>query len=501
MSKFSDDDKHKESIDEKRLRLIVDAAPNGMLMIDRSGTIVLVNAQIERLFQYRRDELLGRPIELLVPVAFREKHPDYRDNFFSEPKTRAMGVGRDLFGLRKDGTQIPVEIGLNPLVSEGETFVLASVVDISERKRSEERLRLVVEAAPSGMIMVAESGKIVLVNSQVERLFDYSREELVGQSIERLVPSGLRDKHPELRAGFFADPKARAMGVGRDLYGERKDGTRVPVEIGLNPLMTEGERFVLASIVDITERKHAEEVLQEKLLELQRSNEDLQQFAYVCSHDLQEPLRVISNYTQLLAKRYTGRVLDESANEFIEFTVDATKRMQELINDLLLYSRVQTRGQEFADTDCSLVAELAIANLKISIEESGAKLHCDQLPTVKGDSSQLLQLFQNLISNAIKFRSEKPPEIYISAEDSGTAWTLTVRDNGQGFDKKYERRIFIIFQRLHTKEMYPGSGIGLAVCKKIVERHGGRIWVDSEPGKGASFHFTLPKTKIRGERT
>ncbi len=223
-------------------------------MIDRSGTIVLVNTQIERLFQYQREELLGKAIELLVPSAFREKHPDYRDSFFSEPKTRAMGVGRDLFGLRKDGMQIPVEIGLNPLVSEGETFVLASVVDISERKRSEERLRLVVEAAPSGMIMVDESGHIVLVNSQVERLFDYSRDELIGQSIDRLVPSGVRDKHPEHRAAFFADPKARAMGVGRDLYGERRDGTRVPVEIGLNPLMTEGERFVLASIVDITNK-------------------------------------------------------------------------------------------------------------------------------------------------------------------------------------------------------------------------------------------------------
>lgn len=364
----------------------------------------------------------------------------------------------------------------------------------------EKRLSLIVDAAPNGMLMIDRSGTIVLVNTQIERLFQYPREELLGKAIELLVPAAFREKHPANRDSFFDEPKTRAMGVGRDLFGLRKDGMQIPVEIGLNPLVSEGETFVLASVVDISERKHAEELLQEKLLELQRSNEDLQQFAYVCSHDLQEPLRVISNYTQLLAKRYTGRVLDESAHEFIEFTVDATKRMQELINDLLLYSRVQTKGQEFADTDCSLIAELAIANLKIAITESGAKLHCDPLPTVKGDSSQLLQLFQNLISNAIKFRSEKPPEIYISAEDTGSAWQLTVRDNGLGFDKKYERRIFIIFQRLHTKEMYPGSGIGLAVCKKIVERHGGRIWVDSEPNKGSSFHFTLPKTKSQGQR-
>lgn len=499
MANIPNNDNRSLSLDEQRLRLIIDAAPNGMLMINRDGEIVLVNSQIERLFQYNRDELLGQSIEILVPEASRGKHPGYRADFFHDPKTRSMGIGRDLFGLRKDGKQIPVEIGLNPLSSEGETFIVASVVDITERRRAEERLRLVVEAAPSGMIMVDESGKIALVNSQVERLFGYTREQLIGQSIDLLVPASARAKHPEHRSSFFADPRARAMGAGRDLYGQRQDGTQIPVEIGLNPLITEGERFVLASIVDITERKRAEALLQEKLLELERSNEDLQQFAYVCSHDLQEPLRVISNYTQLLAKRYAG-ALDENANEFIEFTVDATKRMQELINDLLLYSRVQTKGQDFQETDCSLVVEKAVANLEIAIRESSAQVSCGPLPTIKGDHSQLLQLFQNLISNAIKFRSEEPPEITICAEDTGTSWTITVRDNGQGFDMKYASRIFIIFQRLHNKEMYPGSGIGLAVCKKIVERHGGRIWVESEPDKGASFHFTLPKS-MHGENT
>ncbi|MDZ4833328.1 MAG: PAS domain S-box protein [Candidatus Melainabacteria bacterium] len=486
-------DKHALALDEVRLRQIIDAAPNGMLMVDRHGVIVLANTQVERLFQYDRSELLGTSIEELVPHAAREKHPAYRDHFFREPQARSMGAGRDLFGLRKDGSQVPVEIGLNPLVSGGETFVLASVVDITERRRSEERIRLVVEAAPSGMIMVDENGSIVLVNSQIERLFGYDREELLGQSIDMLVPASVRTKHPQERASFFADPRSRAMGIGRDLFGQCKDGTQIPVEIGLNPLMTEGERFVLASIVNITERKRSEALLQEKLLELERSNEDLQQFAYVCSHDLQEPLRVISNYNQLLASRYNGRVLDEAAGEFIEFTVDATKRMQELINDLLMYSRVQTKAQDFASVDCSTIVDMAIANLKLAIGESNATVICEPLPTVKGDSTQLLQLFQNLISNAIKFRSKKPPEVHISAESIGNSWNISVRDNGQGFDMKYANRIFIIFQRLHNKEMYPGSGIGLAVCKKIVERHGGRIWVESAPQRGTLFQFTLPK--------
>lgn len=486
------------SLGEEQLRLVIDAAPSGMIMVNHAGQIVLVNTQIEQLFGYKRTELIGRSIEVLVPLNARDKHPDYRSKYFADPKTRAMGVGRDLYGLRKDGTEIPVEIGLNPLMTGGSRFVLASVVDITERKRAEERLRTTIEAAPSGMIMVDHEGKIVLVNTQVERLFGYSREELLGQSIEILVPTNVREKHPEHRDSFFKDPHARAMGMGRDLYGLRKDGSEIPVEIGLNPLRAEGENYVLASIVDITERKRAEELLQEKLLELQRSNEELQQFAYVCSHDLQEPLRVISNYTQLLARRYKGKALDEDAHEFIDFTLDATKRMHQLINDLLLYSRVETRGKGFVDVDMNEILQIAESNLSLVIQETQAEITADKLPVLKGDNSQLIQLFQNLIGNALKFRSADAPKVSISSISQGDQWQFEVADNGIGFDMKYVDRIFVIFQRLHLREAYEGSGIGLAVCKKIVERHGGRLWAESVPGRGASFIFTIPKhaTKV-----
>ncbi|HIA54631.1 MAG TPA: PAS domain-containing sensor histidine kinase [Candidatus Melainabacteria bacterium] len=486
------------SLGEAQLRLVIDAAPSGMIMVNHAGQIVLVNSQIEQLFGYERTELIGKSIEVLVPRHARDKHPDYRSKYFADPKTRAMGIGRDLYGLRKDGTEIPVEIGLNPLMTGGDRFVLASVVDITERKRAEERLRITIEAAPSGMIMVDQDGKIVLVNTQVERLFGYSREELLGQSIEMLVPANVREKHPEHRASFFKNPHARAMGVGRDLFGLRKDGTELPVEIGLNPLEAQGERFVLASIVDITERKKAEALLQEKLLELQRSNEELQQFAYVCSHDLQEPLRVISNYTQLLAKRYMGKTLDDDAHEFIDFTLDATKRMHQLINDLLLYSRVETRGKGFVDVDMNEILQIAESNLVLVIEETNAEISAEPLPTLKGDNSQLVQLFQNLIGNALKFRSEDAPKVSVSVTSHGDMWQFVVSDNGIGFDMKYVDRIFVIFQRLHLRETYEGSGIGLAVCKKIVERHGGRLWAESVPNKGTSFYFTIPKhaTKV-----
>ena len=245
----------------------------------------------------------------------------------------------------------------------------------------------------------------------------------------------------------------------------------------------------------VIERTRAADVLHAQARDLRRSNEELQQFAYVASHDLQEPLRMVASYTQLLAKRY-GEKLDADAGEFISYAVDGAQRMQALINDLLAYSRVGTRGKPFAPSDCNQVLKLAQLNLKVSIEESDATLSARPLPTVLADSGQLVQLFQNLIANAIKFRREDvPPVIRISAERAAGGWQFAVRDNGIGIDPQHWERIFVIFQRLHTRDKYSGTGIGLAVCRKIVERHGGRLWVESTPGEGSSFLFTLPDHK------
>jgi light-regulated signal transduction histidine kinase (bacteriophytochrome) len=225
--------------------------------------------------------------------------------------------------------------------------------------------------------------------------------------------------------------------------------------------------------------------------ELKRSNTDLQQFAYAASHDLQEPLRVVAGFVKLLEKRYKDS-LDEKANEYIDFTVDGVKRMQMLIRDLLEFSRVGVKGKISKPANCSVALEEALYNLHSSIDENNVEVTYDLLPTVMGDSSQLSRLFQNLIGNAIKFRGEEKPKIHISAEQKGKEWIFSVRDNGVGIDPKYFNRIFVIFQRLHTREEYEGTGIGLAICKKIVERHGGRIWVESGVGKGSTFFFTMP---------
>ena len=348
---------------------------------------------------------------------------------------------------------------------------------------TERLIRAVVDSSPNGLLMVDGAGVIVLVNREIEQLFGYSREELVGRPVEMLVPIPLRAHHPELRTAFHADPHKRAMGAGRDLFGRRKNGDEIRVEIGLNPIETDEGFFVLASVVDITQRKQVEE-------ELRRSNEELERFAYVASHDLQEPLRTVGSYVQLLARRYR-HALDEDGLEFIDFAVSGVNRMQRLIEDLLAFSRIGTRGGDLLPIDSEGAFEGALESLGAAIEESGAQITHDPLPRVLADGRQLEQLFTNLLGNALKFRGGEAPRVHVDARRSGRHWVFAVQDNGIGLDPQYADRVFVMFQRLHARDEYPGTGVGLAICKKIVERHGGRISVKSTPGSGATFVFTL----------
>ena len=368
-------------------------------------------------------------------------------------------------------------------------------------KSQNDRFRLVVESAPNGIIVVNRDGEITLVNPQAERLFGYTKEEFKGMRIEKLVPQKYREGHVERRTSFHAAPESRGMGLGRDLFAVRKDGKEFPVEIALTPLSKKTGMHVLASIIDITERKRSEERLHRYSQELERSNAELESFASVASHDLQEPLRKIRTMGERL-QQVSGEGLNEKGQDYLQRIVKASDNMHRLIRDLLAFSRVATRAQPFARIDLATPLKEALSNLEVAIDEADAEVCLGDLPAIDADEGQMIQLFQNLIGNAVKFRrADVPPRIEIDASVEGegdrAVCRIQVSDNGIGFDEKYQDRIFSIFQRLHGKGKFEGTGIGLAICKKIVERHEGTITASGVLGEGSVFEIRLPMIQVQ----
>jgi chemotaxis family two-component system sensor kinase Cph1 len=358
----------------------------------------------------------------------------------------------------------------------------------AELDRSRERYFDLYDLAPVGYCTISEKGLIQEANLTAANLLGVTRGALTKQPFSLFIHKDDQDLYFRHKRLLFETGAPKVF----DLRMVKKDDA--PFWARLEATRVEGvdgTHQCRVIISDITERKHAEEALVKKSEDLARSNADLAQFAYVASHDLQEPLRTITRFAQLLEKRYQGK-LDQDADEFIGFIVSGTKRMQQIIDDLLTYSRVNTRSEPLAPMKLEDALQRAMQNLRIVLEESGGEVRYDELPTIAADGTQMTQLFQNIISNALKFHGEKAPQVEISAALKGNDWIFSVRDNGIGIEPKYKDRIFEIFQRLHTSEEYAGTGIGLAIAKKIVERHGGHIWVESELGKGATINFTLP---------
>lgn len=480
---------------QRYLAAIVESSDDAIIGKDLNGVITSWNQAATRIFGYTGEEIIGRWGALIIP-------PDRIDEE-SRITARLLKGERidDRFEtLRrcKDGRDIHVSLSISPIKDESGTIIgLAKVVrDITQHKQAEERFRQVVESSPNALLTVNSEGRIVMVNRQTERWFGYSREELVGQPIEILVPAKARQNHPHYVATYFTNPTVRPMGAGRDLHGRRKDGSEFPVEIGLSSFMSKNGMVVLASVVDITERKESERLLREHnaLLEhltedLKKRNAELDEFTYVASHDLQEPLRKLVSFSSLLPQDIGGELPERAATD-LKYITQAAQRMKTLVQDLLALSRAGRSELSLQSVSLRVCVNRALEALESRIQQSGAQITCDELPDVNGDTTLLTQLFQNLIGNAIKYCNQRPM-IHITAEEGPDGPIFGVKDNGIGIPGEYAQQIFAPFKRLHGRDEYEGTGIGLAICRKAVERHGGKIWVHSQPGQGSYFKFTL----------
>ncbi|MGH7963223.1 MAG: ATP-binding protein [Candidatus Binatia bacterium] len=475
---------------------ILEGMSDSFVAFDPQWRITAANASAAELMHQRREDLLGK--------VYWDEFPPARDTNLYTEFHRAMA---DRVPVKFENYYLPwgrwFEVDAYPAAPGGLSVFFQ---DITARKQaeealrdSEERLRLATDSAEVGIWHCSVPEGRLIWSPQFKRLFG-----LPPDNAELTYQQFLDYVHPEDRQRMDG-PVRQIFAEGKELEVEYRivwpDGS-------VHWIGTKGRAFhdgpggavwFRGVALDITARKQAEEALARQAEDLQCSNEELQQFAYVASHDLQEPLRTVSGFVQLLAKRYQGK-LDTDADEFIGFVLDGTQRMQALIRDLLAYARVGIQEQARAATDCEVVLEQTLQTLRIAIEQSGAQVTHDPLPLVTVNEGQLGQVFQNLIGNALKFRGPQPPRVHVSARQDGRQWVFTVRDNGIGLDSQYAQRIFQVFQRLHSRKEYAGTGIGLAICKKVIERHGGRIWVESAPGTGSTFFFTISGIEERKDK-
>ncbi|THF60523.1 sensor histidine kinase [Pseudothauera rhizosphaerae] len=485
---------------EITFQLIVDSAPGSIVLVNGEGLIAYVNRQCENLFGYSAQELIGKPVEELIPERFRQGHGALRTAYARAPTLRSMGIGRELFALRKDGTEFPVEIGLNPLVLVDGIWILATIIDITERKQAEARFRKVVESAPSAMILVNQNGLITLVNQQAVTLFGYAESEILGQPVEILLPDELRGHHGALRDSFFANPQTRYMGSGRDLLARRKDGTVFPVEVGLNPIQTEGGVVALASVVDITARRVQEEL---------RAKKEAAEAAYkakgellaIASHDLKNPLAAIAGLAEILLEMKKGEpTASQQDLEFLQNIYDASNHMSEVVKGILESEGIEQLGLAFDEkgVDLSALGTELVRYSQSMAKRKRIRLVGDIQPdiVVRGDATRLREALDNYVSNAIKYSPpDKTVEVTLATVADGAQVEFGVRDQGPGLSDDDKAKLFGKFRKLSAKPTggESSTGLGLSIVKTIIELHQGTVGCDSRLGEGAYFWARLPR--------
>lgn len=463
---------------------LLDAIPTGVIVTDNHGGITYVNAEIERLFRYTQLELLGKNVDILLPDRFNQHHRELREGYLKDAVTRHMGAGRDLFGRRQDGSEFPLEVGLRPLKIGNEKWVIATIVDITERKKLESRFAKVIEASPYGKLLVDERGIIQLINPSLLNLFGYAKEELIGQSMNILLPERYRHNHDALREGFNHQPSLRAMGLGRDLTGRHKNGLEIPIEIGLSPVDSDAGQWTLAVVTDITERKRME-------LSLQQANAHMEEFTYVASHDLKSPLRSIGDLVEWINEDLEGNMPDTVVKNIDRIKL-RINRMENLIDDLLRYARAGKRTKDSTLIEIDKLIE-NILDMHPAPEGFAITTHIS-LNQIFAARTPLETVLRNLYNNALKHHDRQiPPEISISVEPSGSFVLFRISDNGPGIPEGAKNRLFRLFQTLSTTNNHIG-GIGLAIAKRMTETHGGKIQLLTNEGqRGAEFQVYWPR--------
>jgi len=476
---------------EARYGALLESTPDAIVMVNITGRIVLVNSQAERMFRYERDNLVGKPVEVLLPERFRASHHGHRVNYFAQPRTRAMGAGLELNGVRSNGEEFPVEISLSPLETEEGTLVMSAVRDVADRKRAEQKFRSLLESAPDAMVITAHDGTITLVNSQTERLFGYPRAQLLGKPLEVLVPERFRAKHPEHRAHFFAQPRARPMGQGLQLFGLRKDESEFPVEISLSPLETEDGLFVSCAIRDATERKRYEQALQD-------ANRLKSEFLANMSHELRTPLNGVIGFAEFLVDEKPGPV-NAKQKEYLGDILNSGRHLLRLINDILDLSKVEAGKMELYPETFSIGQAVGEVRAMISplAQQKDIIVHSHiaaDIADITLDRQKFIQVLYNLMSNAVKF-TDAGGEVRITVDrDGNDTLRVCVADTGIGISDRDLERLFVEFQQLDSSatRRYGGTGLGLALTRKIVDFQNGSIHVESQPGCGSTFTVLLP---------